>query len=402
MPVIKSVSGRAPICTPCLARWLTDGVTTIERLTPTDDTLHIEWDDGHRSEHLWFWLRDHSHDAATLDPHTQQRQIYTAGLDPRLRSESCNVVDGEVVIVWADADQPPSVLPVPFLMRHRTPSGTGEGVTAERVLWDGESILDEWPTVDHDAVMADDAAAHRWIELVARYGFCIVTGTPPTVAATEALARRVGYVRETIFGGMWDFQADLSKADTAYTNLELRPHTDGTYSNDAPGLQMLHCLAFDGTGGESTMVDGFRVAAQLRLAEPDLYEVLSTLAVPGQYLGDGVHLRAERPVFRHDADGVLEQVSFNNADRAPFSLPNDDMLTFYEALRAFERRANDQRLQWRRVNPPGDALLFDNWRVLHGRTSYTGHRHLCGCYVNREDFLSRRRMLARARRAPVS
>jgi trimethyllysine dioxygenase len=87
-------------------------------------------------------------------------------------------------------------------------------------------------------------------------------------------------------------------------------------------------------------------------------------------------------------------VSFNNADRAPFSLPADEMATFYEALRTFERRANDQRLQWRKVNPAGQAMLFDNWRVLHGRLSYTGRRHLAGCYINREDYLSRRRMLA--------
>ena len=36
-------------------------------------------------------------------------------------------------------------------------------------------------------------------------------------------------------------------------------------------------------------------------------------------------------------------------------------------------------------------MLFDNWRVLHGRLSYTGHRHLCGAYVNREDYESRLR-----------
>ena len=244
------------------------------------------------------------------------------------------------------------------------------------------------------ASQVEDRAVADWLDLVGRFGFCIVTGTPTTLAATERLVRRVGYVRETIFGGMWDFQADLAKSDSAYTNHELLPHTDGTYSNDAPGLQLLHCLAFDGTGGESTMVDGFRVAAQIRVAEPELYDLLSTVEVPGQYLGDGVHLRASRPIFRHGADGMLEQVSYNNADRAPFALPFDRTELFYEALRAFERRANDERLQWRRVNPPGDAMLFDNWRVLHGRLGYTGHRHMCGGYVNREDYLSRRRMLA--------
>ena len=200
-------------------------------------------------------------------------------------------------------------------------------------------------------------------------------------------------MRETIFGGMWDFQADLSKADTAYTTLELLPHTDGTYSHDAPGLQMLHCLAFTGEGGESTMVDGFRIAAELRSRQPDAYELLSTVEVPGQYIGDGSHLMASRPVFRHDHSGSLVQVSFNNADRAPFLLPGDEMEAFYEGLRAFESLANDHALQWRRVNRPGTAMLFDNWRVLHGRAAYTGHRHLCGCYVNREDFESRRRML---------
>ena len=65
------------------------------------------------------------------------------------------------------------------------------------------------------------------------------------------------------------------------------------------------------------------------------------------------------------------------------------MERFYDALRAFEALANDHRLQWRRVNPPGDAMLFDNWRVLHGRTAYTGHRHLCGAYINHEDYESR-------------
>lgn len=363
----------------------------IDRLTPESDRLHIDWADGRVSEHSWIWLRDHSHDPTTTHPDTQQRQLVTAEIDPSLRPTGVTTTDDAVVIEWNDAGHPPSILPTEFLAIHRDPNAFDD---TERVLWDGTSILDEWPVVDYDEVVDDDAGVARWLELVARYGFGIATGTPNTIEATERLARRVGYVRETIFGGMWDFQADLSKADTAYTDQELRPHTDGTYSNDAPGLQLLHCLAFDGTGGESTMVDGFRVAAQLRVADPDAYEVLSTVDVPGRYLGDGVDLRAARPVFRHGADGVLEQVSFNNADRAPFTLPFDQMNRFYDALRAFERRANDVRLQWRRVNPPGDAMLFDNWRVLHGRLSYTGHRHLCGCYINREDYLSRRRVLA--------
>jgi trimethyllysine dioxygenase len=367
---------------------------TIERLGVSEHGLDVRWDDGLTSEYPWLWLRDHAHDDATLHPVTQQRQLFTAGVAPDLRGAGAQVVGDDVSVAWAD-DAPPSMLPIEFLARFRRPRPARAAVDVERVLWDGALIAERWPTVHYESVIDGDDGVAEWLRRVAMYGFCIVEGTPVTVEASQDLIRRVGYIRETIFGGFWDFQADLSKADTAYTNLELLPHTDGTYSHDAPGLQLLHCLAFDGTGGESTMVDGFRIADQLRHEEPRHYDVLSSVAVPGQYIGDGSHLMAARPVFRHDATGALVQVSFNNADRAPFLLPAGEMTHFYDAMRAFEVRANDHRMQWRRVLLPGSALLFDNWRVLHGRTSYTGHRHLCGGYVNREDFESRLRLARR-------
>jgi trimethyllysine dioxygenase len=50
-------------------------------------------------------------------------------------------------------------------------------------------------------------------------------------------------------------------------------------------------------------------------------------------------------------------------------------------------------MQWRHVLRPGEALLFDNWRVLHGRAAFTGDRRMCGGYLNREDVESRLRQL---------
>ena len=355
-----------------------------------DDRLQLTWDDGGVSTYPWIWVRDHAHDEATLHPVTQQRQFWTAGLPAVMPSAVGVRVEGDdLVVQWPDGDV--SALPIEFLGRHRVPVAPTARVDTDRVLWDAATIAD-FPTIGHDEVTADDHGVARWLGLVARYGFCVVTGTPPTAEATHALLRRVGYVRETIFGGFWEFTADLEKADTAYTNLELRPHTDGTYSHDAPGLQMLHCLYFDGEGGESTMVDGFRIAQQLRNTSPELYSLLAGVAIPGQYLGDGSHLMAARPVLRHDHTGELVQVSFNNADRAPFMLPHDEMIALYDALRAFDLLANDVSLQWRHVLRPGEALLFDNWRVLHGRTAYTGLRRLCGAYLNHEDFESRLRL----------
>ena len=45
---------------------------------------------------------------------------------------------------------------------------------------------------------------------------------------------------------------------------------------------------------------------------------------------------------------------------------------------------------------PGDILLMDNYRTLHGRTSYDinmGQRHLQGCYIDHDSAESKMQYL---------
>ncbi len=212
----------------------TTPTATIQRLDVSEHALAVHWDDAVTSEYPWLWLRDHAHDAATLHPVTQQRQLYTAGVDPDLRGAAARIDGDDVAVTWED-ETPPSRLPIYFLASFRQPRPARVAVDVDRVLWDRALIAEQWPTVQYREVIDGDDGVAAWLSRVATYGFCIVEGTPVTVEASQELIRRVGYIRETIFGGFWDFQADLSKADTAYTNLELLPHTDGTYSHDAPG-----------------------------------------------------------------------------------------------------------------------------------------------------------------------
>jgi trimethyllysine dioxygenase len=373
------------------------GVMSLE---VTEGALRVHWaGGGEPSDYPWFWLRDHGHEPATLHPVTLQRQLFTGAVPDDIRGRRALLAaDGRSLgIVWSTGEE--SAFPLAFLWQFRAP---GPAVTPRvgpaRIHWDAATLAGQLPRVPYDLIMAGDDGLERWLEAIEVHGFALVERVPATPEDTAALARRIGYLRETIFGAFWDFTADLAKADTAYTNLELRPHTDGTYALDAPGLQLLHCLHFAGRGGESVLVDGFRIADELRATDPEAYATLSTVEVTGQYIGDGAHLIATRPVFRHQ-HGRLVQVTFNNYDRAPFRLPDPDMRAFYRALRAFEGLANSERLQWRYPLRPGEALLFDNWRVLHGRAAYQGERRLCGCYLNREDVESRLRLLRQQREA---
>lgn len=348
-----------------------------------------------------FWLRDHCHAKESLNPDTLQRQVDTFAIPVDIAPANLKISDGgrALRIDWQH-DGSTSLLPAAFLWR--IAQDDGRDIAPRRRLWDRAAMGEALPTMTHADIMSGSEGLLRWLSMVQEYGFALASGMPPTIEATKELVTRIGYVRETIFGGMWDFTANLAFKDTAYTSAAIGPHTDGTYSIDSPGFQLFHCLKFDGSGGESTLVDGFKVAEHIRRSDPLAFEVLSTVRIPAHYLGDGVHLRAEHPVIGLDHHGDFLQIAYNNYDRAPFRLPTPRMNAFYRALKLFNRLINDPANEITMRLAPGTALLFDNWRTLHGRRAYQGFRRLCGAYLNKEDFDSELRVLRAAAANAIS
>ena len=365
-----------------------------------DDEVEVAWsDDATAARFGAFWLRDHCHAEHSLNAETLQRQVDTFSIPEELAATRVEIADAgaSLLVHWPD-DHRPSRLPAAFL--RRIAADAGRDAAPRRRLWDRAAMGSRFPSVAHADIMAGDAGLLRWLELVEEYGFALATGVPATIEATRRLVTRIAYVRETIFGGMWDFTANMAFKDTAYTSAAIGPHTDGTYSIDSPGFQLFHCLKFDGTGGESTLVDGFSVAASIRDADASAFASLSSVRVPAHYLGDGVHLKAEHPIVELDGNGDFVQIAYNNYDRAPFRLPAPQMREFYRALKLFNRSIIDPANEITLRLAPGTALLFDNWRTLHGRRAYQGHRWLCGAYLNKEDFDSKLRVLRAAVPAP--
>jgi trimethyllysine dioxygenase len=358
-----------------------------------DGEVEISWKGKVSSSRFApFWLRDHCHAKHSLNADTLQRQVDTFSIPEDIVPARLEIADGgrTLVIVWKH-DGVRSELPSAFLWN--IAQTDGREAAPRRRLWDRASMGERFPSMSLDEIMSGNAGLLNWLTLVEEYGFALATGVTPSIEATRELARSIGYLRETIFGGMWDFTANLAFKDTAYTPVAIGPHTDGTYSVDSPGYQMFHCLKFDGTGGESTLVDGFKVADTIRKNDPIAFDVLTTVKVPAHYLGDGVHLRAEHPIISLDHNGDFVQIAYNNYDRAPFRLPTPRMKAFYRGLKLFNQLVNDPAYEITMRLAPGTALVFDNWRTLHGRRAYQGFRWLCGAYLNKEDFDSKLRVL---------
>src|SRR5579871_5906672 len=373
---------------------------TLREATVRGQDLELTWSDGRPPATLpLMWLRDNC--PASQHPQTRQRLVDTFCIDADIAVRTVALEDQGrgLKVEWAEGGHVsrfnagflstlranPDVLPV----THRT--------------WDRDEIAGRIPSVGYDAFMRDEAVVKEFLEQLARTGFCLVEGTPATPEATQAVAARIAYTRQTIFGGYWDFTANLEHKDTAYTSLPIGPHTDGTYSLDAPGYQMFHCLAAECTGGENVLIDGFRIAEIMRAEHPQDYGLLTEIAIPGQYRDEdrGIHLIARRPLLRLSDAGELVQVSYNNHDRAPFLLPAPRLKAFYAALGVFARLCADPALHYRRRLLPGSVLLFDNWRVLHARDAYRGYRRLAGVYLNKEDIESRLRCLRAKAGEPI-
>ena len=358
------------------------------------NVVELVWSQGRANQLLsLFWLRDHCQDPASQHPETKQRLLDTFQIPANISARAVTVTDGgrELRVQWADESHV-SRFDAAFLATVRVDP---EVLPAQRSLWDRDSMGNNPPHVAGAAFLTDDAVLKDLLEKVARHGLCFVEGVAATPEATKQVAARIAYLRDTIFGAYWDFTANMEHKDTAYTSLAIGPHTDGTYSVDAPGYQMFHCLAADCSGGENVLIDGFKMAEILRRDQSDLFRVLTQVAIPGHYLDHerGIHLMARRPLLRLDESGELLQVTYNNYDRAPFVLPPEKQTVFYRALGAFNALCADQSLQYRRRLLPGSMLIFDNWRVLHARDAYVGYRRLAGVYLNREDFDSRLRCL---------
>ncbi|NDE41552.1 MAG: gamma-butyrobetaine dioxygenase, partial [Betaproteobacteria bacterium] len=95
---------------------------------------------------------------------------------------------------------------------------------------------------------------------------------------------------------------------------------------------------------------------------------------------------------------MLKAVHFNNRSADWLDAPADVAEAWYQAYRQFAQLLLRDELQLVFRLAPGDCVVMQNDRTLHGRTAFDpnlGRRHLQGCYIDRDAMESRRLVLRR-------
>ena len=382
--------------------------------------LELNWDDGQSSLYHYIWLRDNCHCSECFYPLTKQRLLNSASITndikPKDVSSSGSSSNELVLITWDDNHKSeyganwlrihsynPRLVPIEKKLKNAN-------TILKQELWQVKDIQNDMPKVDFNTVMKSsdetdgEEAIKDWSMKIWKHGFCLIDNVPVTPEDTEKLCEKLNYIRPTHYGGFWDFTSDLAKADTAYTNFDISNHTDGTYWSNTPGLQLFHLLYHDGEGGTTSLVDAFKCAEILKAKHPESFEIFTRIRVPAHSAGEEkvcIQPDIPQPVFKLDQQGQLIQVRWNQSDRSTMdSWENpEDVVKFYQAIKDWVAIITDPENELWHQMKPGQCLIFDNWRVFHSRSEFTGKRRLCGAYLERDDFVSRLKLLALGREA---
>ena len=104
---------------------------------------------------------------------------------------------------------------------------------------------------------------------------------------------------------------------------------------------------------------------------PDAFALLTQTPVPFLYRSKDAELYAERPLIQLSCRGEVSAVHYNSRSIAPLRLAARDAHAFYAAYRRFAALLRDPRFHLQFRLRDGDLVVFDNQRILHGRTAFS-------------------------------
>ena len=371
-------------------------VHAITEIHWTPSALMLKWSGGSRVELASIWLRDNL--PADRDPGNGQRLIDVADLPVAPRIRHAALQETAVRIEWEDGEGGAS-FDFDWLAQQVAAIAGQRALPRPRLWLDGDRMqaTRDFAWTTPTAAREDAGVQAAWLQRLVTDGLAFLSDVPAEPGAILATMPIVGQVAETNYGLLFDVRAVPQPENLAYSDLGLGLHTDNPYREPVPGFQALHVLIAAPDGGESLFADGFALAEQLRQEDPAAFEILAATPVPFAYRSRNAALRAERPLIQLSGRGEVAAVHYNNRSIQPLPFPAEAAERYYRAYRRFALLLREPRFMVRFMMRSGDLAVFDNQRILHGRTGFASARHprhLQGCYLTRDSVFSRAALLA--------
>ena len=356
--------------------------------SPDSRKITVAWPDGKSSAFHYVWLR-HSGRCPRGMPNDTAIKIDLLPDDPEsLSIGSLRMVDDLLVIRWNDGGV--ETMHEISTLRQMAYDDLSRRERKHRpCLWQA-SNAETIPVFDFAQLEQNESVLK--VQLAVRdFGIARLRDVPVTPGTIEQVAGRFGPIHVNNYGRIFDVRTQTNVGLGSNTGVYLGPHTDENYRHTPPGISLFHCLmSSPDTGGESILVDGFMAAEELKRTDPGAFDILCRVPVLFQRLAlPEEDMRAHGRIIATDIDGDVEGIRFTDRTIPPQDLPDHMMEPVYKAIRAFWKIINSNEMKFQYLMQPGDLHIFDNHRVLHGRTAFDpskAKRHLQQCSVNRDEF----------------
>ncbi len=342
----------------------------------------------------YVWLRDNCWCSECKVAQSTERRLFTATIiDHIAATEAEYAGDQGLRIKWNDGHR--SSYSTQWLRTHDYSEVARANRQHSPTLWD--ATLTQVPRFEHADVVGTTEGQLAYLDALRNYGVAVVSNTPSIDGEVERFAETLGHVRETAFERIHNVRHDPAGYNVAHTPLELKPHTDLPSYHWPPSIQLLHFLVNEADGGESTVTDGWAILADLRRDDPLAFDILTRVPVRWQLFSEQEDTAATAPMIQLDTGGRVQTFRFSNQLAQPLDVPFEDVQRFYDAYRTLGRMVDSDRYKLVFKTRSGDLLTVHGHRVMHGRLTYdpaSGARHLQDVYMEFDDMMARRRVLA--------
>jgi gamma-butyrobetaine dioxygenase len=379
--------------TPDFYRYRWEPLVSVEQ---REGFVHVAWADGTTLACYSLWLAENS-PGLGIEPSSREGVLEPSELPAVSDLIGCALTEtGSLSLQWAG--WPEAFEIHPGWLRHVADNQfRPKSFLPVRRHWTAADFS-EPPTIDATNILDDTDVFRTWLTTLATFGLARLRNAPATEEFLQTLVERVGPVRGSNFGQMFDVRSMPNPNSTAYTTLNLGQHTDLPTRETPPGFQFLHCIRNEVAGGFSRMSDGLAVTEELRTKFPDDYEALATLNWVFFNRQRTEDHRWEGPLIDLGGPGQPLTLRAFYPVRGFPAMDPADVPRAYAAMQRFSAIAHDPRFQISFPFEAGDIVGFDNRVGLHGRDAFeagTGVRHLRGCYLDHDDLYSRLRVLNR-------
>ena len=374
-----------------------DGHPAVVEAVIVGRVVRVSFADGTTREFHHQWLRHSCYCQDCGNAADGIRFVTAISFESSIAPKTVGAAAGDLIVTWPDKHK--STYGPDWLLHHAYDAPDRARRAAWRpTLWKS-NLSDHFPTVSVEEASDGGAGLLRLYHMLRDYGIVRVTGLRDGLDETERLASFVGPINETtVFGRIYDVRAEPVAKLGAKTGMAQAPHIDDAFYYAPPGIDVFHCLANTEVGGLSTYVDGFAIAEDIRITSPHAFELLTTLPIsqirwhPGE-----VDVRARGPLISIDEFGRPSGIRYFDRALAPLDVDPVFVEPLYDAIREFNQRMIDDEFLTQIRIAPGDGVLMDNHRVLHGRTAFDPNqgRHVRLCQVTRDEFHARLRELSR-------